>query len=149
MTPEREGGRTLAKVPTRIRAGAGSVREMAVSSVFRLVEHFASSSELWSRSRIRWQETRPDPDLTWGHDRSGDSFVRAAQEWHAFGPDRSVLEVGPGYGRILRSCIALGVPFKSYCGLDISAANVSYLQQRFGRHTVSFVNGDVETTTLP
>jgi len=39
-----------------------------------------------------------------------------------------LLEIGPGYGRILRSCLQSDAPFGRYIGLDLSAA----LDRRLG-----------------
>ena len=47
----------------------------------------------------------PAADIT---QMTGDAFVDRAVAHHAFGPDRTVLEVGLGYGRILRMSRAIG-----------------------------------------
>jgi SAM-dependent methyltransferase len=103
----------------------------------------------WDRSRERWRTAPPEWDhLTWGYILSGDAFIATVAR-HADFTDRTrILEVGPGYGRLLSACLDQGIPFAHYCGLDLSEENCSYLRARFPRPDVSFVQGDVETATL-
>src|SRR6185295_16411982 len=99
-------------------------------------------------AKSRWRATAPGPELTWGKELSGDAFVDRALAHHAFGPDRTVLEVGPGYGRILRSCLERSVPFHRWVGLDLSAENVQHLRQEFPDPRVEFVEGDAESARV-
>ena len=66
----------------------------------------------------------------------------------AFGPDRTVLEVGPGYGRILRSCLERSVPFRRWVGFDLSAENVRHLSREFPDPRIEFVEGDAESARV-
>jgi SAM-dependent methyltransferase len=100
------------------------------------------------RARARWLRAHPGPDLTWGRALDGGDFVAKAGGHGAFGSDRVLLEIGPGYGRILRSCLEAGAPFGRYIGLDLSADNVDHLRQAFADPRVDFVTGDVETADL-
>jgi SAM-dependent methyltransferase len=103
----------------------------------------------WDRSRERWRTAPPEWDhLTWGYILSGDAFVATVAEHVRFTGEERVLEVGPGYGRLLQSFLDQGVPFAHYCGLDLSEGNCSYLRERFPRPDVSFVAGDVETASF-
>ena len=61
------------------------------------------------RSKRRWREAPPDRGLTWGDEVSGEPAVEAAERFGVFGADHTVLEVGPGYGRILGAALARGV----------------------------------------
>jgi SAM-dependent methyltransferase len=101
--------------------------------------------EAWGRSRARWRAAGPDSDLTWGKKPSGEPFILKAAEYGALGPDKRIVEVGPGYGRILQACIDRGDGFRSYLGVDLSHDNVDYLRQHFASESISFVEGDVET----
>jgi SAM-dependent methyltransferase len=114
----------------------------------RLRRAFGSRGADWARSRERWRAARPDAALTWGVELSGDAFVARAAAHGAFGPDRRVLEVGPGYGRLLRSCLEGGLEFESWLGVDLSAANVEFLAQTFAGERVRFIEGDVERVAL-
>jgi SAM-dependent methyltransferase len=107
-----------------------------------------ASGDPGDRAKSRWLATAPGPELTWGATLGGDAFVAAARSHGAFGEDRAVLEVGPGYGRILSSCLEQRVPFARYVGLDLSAENVRHLSDAFDDPRVEFVQGDVETTDL-
>src|SRR5437879_813442 len=114
------------------RRAASFIRDAIASVKLRIDErYFESKDALWDRSRRRWRFTQPTVDLTWGTSLTGDAFVQVASTSKPFGPDKSILEIGPGYGRILKSCLELEVPFQSYLGLDISASNVEWLRKTF------------------
>jgi SAM-dependent methyltransferase len=114
-----------------------------------LEERLAESrEETWERSRSRWREASPTNNLTWDTELTGDAFVEKVAATGAFGAETDVLEIGPGYGRLLRACLDTGVAFRSYLGVDLSAENVAHLEQQFGSDRVSFVNADIETVEL-
>ena len=102
----------------------------------------------WERSRERWRNARPDGGLTWGHELSGEAFIAKAAEYDAFGPATRILEVGPGYGRLLEACLDRGVEFGEYLGVDISPNNVEHLRRHFTDPRVNFVVADAEEMTL-
>ena len=103
-----------------------------------------ANAALWERSRVRWRQSGPEFHLTWGREVSGDAFVLKMQQYEAFGPGKSLLEIGPGYARLLKTIKQQGVPFADYLGVDISARNVAYLNETFGDAKTSFQQGDVE-----
>jgi SAM-dependent methyltransferase len=107
-----------------------------------------SDAELWERSRRRWRKAEPATHLTWGIEVSGADFIHKASLSGAFGPDKSLLEIGPGYGRLLKSIIDQNLSFKSYLGVDLSEQNVSYLKKQFSKPTIDFVSGDIERVSL-
>lgn len=100
------------------------------------------------RAKRRWREAPPDPGLTWGVEVSGDAAVEAAARFGVFGPGRTVLEIGPGYGRVLRSVLARELEFERYIGLDLSAENVRHLSAEFADPRIEIVHGDVESASL-
>ena len=103
----------------------------------------------WERSRIRWRRGPRRPSaLTWGRMVSGDAFVAKAATYVEFTDDTRILEVGPGYGRLLQALLDRDVAFGHYCGLDISADNCAALRERFALPHVTFVQGDVETVSF-
>ena len=102
----------------------------------------------WGRQRRRRRERTPAPSLTWGAEISGDDFVEKARRYGALAPEKAVLEIGPGYGRLLAAILARGGGFESYTGIDLSEENVAHLRDRFGRDGVRFLVGDVETVEL-
>jgi SAM-dependent methyltransferase len=107
-----------------------------------------SQSE-WERSRTRWRAAPGKwSDLTWGHDLTGESFIDATEPYAAFAEEKHVLEVGPGYGRLLRTCLDKGIPFATWRGLELSGDTCEYLRKAFPLENVEFVQGDVETTAL-
>jgi SAM-dependent methyltransferase len=109
---------------------------------------FSTGGEKWERSRRRWREALPVAHLTWGREVSGDAFILKADAYGAFGPDRRLLEVGPGYGRLLKSLVGHGAAFKGYTGVDLSAENVRHLRERFPGPEFEFVHGDAESVRL-
>jgi SAM-dependent methyltransferase len=104
--------------------------------------------QTWERSRTRWIHSKPDNELTWGIEVSGDNFVRKVFSYNVFSPHKTILEVGPGKGRLLKSLINLGIPYGRYFGIDISAKNITYLRENFSNTRHSFMVGDIETAKL-
>jgi SAM-dependent methyltransferase len=96
------------------------------------------------RSKRRWRSTRPLTDLTWGKKLSGDAFISRVDSYGAFSNDKSILEVGPGYGRLLSACLERPIPFSEYWAVDLSDKNVEWLGQTFDFPNVHFAVGDVE-----
>jgi 2-polyprenyl-3-methyl-5-hydroxy-6-metoxy-1,4-benzoquinol methylase len=106
------------------------------------------NKRLLEKSRKRWIHSEPDDELTWGEDISGDNFVRKAFSYNVFGSDKAILEVGPGKGRILKSLILSGIPYKKYLGIDISTKNIEYLRDNFSSAKHNFIEGNIETVEL-
>ncbi|MGE5340216.1 MAG: class I SAM-dependent methyltransferase [Candidatus Omnitrophota bacterium] len=98
----------------------------------------------WERSRKRWRTVEPDKGLTWNREISGDNFIIKIKDYVNFNTEKQILEIGPGYGRLLRSLMKMKIPFKGYTGLDISPKNISHLRSAFPEETLDFVEGDVE-----
>lgn len=102
-----------------------------------------------ARTRIRWRKATPGPGLTWGQELTGEAFVSKVESYASFDDETTVLEIGPGYGRILRSFLARGIPFKEYYALDISEQNIEYLQKQFPQPRIHFMRADIEEASLP
>ena len=103
-----------------------------------------SREEAWERSRTRWRAAEPTPNLTWDVPLTGDAFIDRAEHHGAFGEGRHVVEVGPGYGRLLATALDRGLAFRSYTGVDLSQRNVTHLSERFDDARISFRCEDVE-----
>jgi len=108
----------------------------------RQVESAGATAE---RAKSRWREAPPDRGLTWGDEVSGVPAVLAAERYGVFAPDHAVLEIGPGYGRILGAALERGVDFRRYVGLDLSQENVDHLRRTFDDPRLEIVCGDVES----
>jgi SAM-dependent methyltransferase len=118
----------------------------AVSAIDRRrLRELEQEGQLGERSKRRWREAVPDPGLTWGHQVSGEPAVAAAERHGVFGPDLTVVEVGPGYGRILGAALRRGAEFRRYIGVDLSEENVRHLRVEFADPRVEIVHGDAET----
>jgi SAM-dependent methyltransferase len=74
--------------------------------------------------------------------------VSKAAQYGALGPRSRVLEVGPGYGRLLLACMQRGASFGAYIGVDLSRENLDELRRRFPQENVAFLHGDVETINV-
>jgi len=106
------------------------------------------SEDDWNKSRERWRNCNPDEDLTWGVYLTGDPFISKVSSYNVFSPEKSILEVGPGYGRLLKSILTLNIPFSKYLGVDISPKITKFLSETFKEHNIRFIQGDIETISL-
>lgn len=109
---------------------------------------FESKEQLWERSRIRWKQAPPNEGLTWGRIVTGEGFISKISSYNVFTGRSVILEVGPGYGRLLKSLLQQGIPFKRYVGVDISARNITYLKETFKADNIYFIQGDIESIVL-
>jgi SAM-dependent methyltransferase len=119
-----------------------------LSGILRRSPSSTDDPELVERCRTRWRGVPPDGHLTWGKTVSGESFVRKIQEYGGFGREKSILELGPGYGRLLRACLDRDVPFRDYVGVDISPLTLEHLRTGFSGPNISFVQGDIEKVSF-
>lgn len=105
--------------------------------------------DLVDRAKIRWRGTETDEGLTWGTIWDGSAFIEATRKRVSFTPSISILEIGPGYGRMLDQILKDGLPFQSYLGLDLSAGRIHRLRGKYqGDERIKFLLGDVETFQL-
>ena len=100
------------------------------------------------RSRFRWRRAAPRHGLTWGKEVTGEAFIAKAEQYGAFAPENAILEIGPGYGRLLREAFRRGLPFREYVGVDVSAQNAAHLRAQFGREDVHILLGDIESIRM-
>lgn len=129
--------------------------EAAVQALAREQAHMKSLLALldddamyWESSRRRWKEAHPDKELSWGRDISGNAFIEKVASFKAFDEGKIILEVGPGYGRLLKAILESSTPFAGYYGLDISENNVRFLRQAYGSESIGFIQADAETCAL-
>jgi 2-polyprenyl-3-methyl-5-hydroxy-6-metoxy-1,4-benzoquinol methylase len=101
-----------------------------------------------TRAKKRWDESDPDKHLTWGQEISGDHFIRKVALYQVFSKNKAVLEIGPGYGRLIKSCLKNKIPFSRFTGIDISQKNIEYLKQQYSNSNIKFVQGDIESVSL-
>ena len=100
-------------------------------------------ASLLARSQTRWRADEPDAGLTWGVPMEGDSFVEYLLKHVRLDNNCTIVEVGPGYGRILQAVMKRGVPFGRYIGLEISEARVSRLRETFHDPRIEFRQADL------
>jgi SAM-dependent methyltransferase len=94
-------------------------------------------------SQNRWRGDEKPALLTWGAMMTADSLWDHYGRYRQFTKRDRVLEIGPGYGRILATALERGVPFSQFVAVDLSEARVRKLQDRFPHPNVRFVAGDV------
>jgi SAM-dependent methyltransferase len=152
------GNRNLARavlprsVRHYVRARQAAIRDVldAPRRLTRLETLMLESRErTHERSQERWSSASPDEELTFGRALTGDAFVAKAELSGAFGDGKTVVEIGPGYGRLLDAALRRGVPFARWVGVDLSPHNVAHLRERFGVDgRCEFVNEDAERVAL-
>jgi SAM-dependent methyltransferase len=98
-----------------------------------------------SISQQRWRRDEPAIDLTWGALMTGDSLWDHYYRYREFAARDRILEIGPGYGRLLKTAIERKIPFAEYIGLDLSEARVLRLREAFPLDRVRFAIGDINT----
>jgi SAM-dependent methyltransferase len=89
-----------------------------------------------------------DRGLTWGVILEGSSFFEEIQKTIDIGHAKSIIEVGPGYGRLLKALIARGHKFTEFLGLDISPQKIQKLRDKIRDARVKFAVGDCRTVNL-
>jgi ubiquinone/menaquinone biosynthesis C-methylase UbiE len=97
-------------------------------------------------SQQRWRGDEADEGLTWGVRMSGDAFAAFLLAHAPTDQDATIVEIGPGYGRITESVLRHNIPFKRYVGFDISEARVRRLREHFGDSRMTFVHSDILQT---
>jgi SAM-dependent methyltransferase len=107
-----------------------------------------NQADLLELSQVRWKADEEEAELTWGSFMTGDSFLDVVAKRHAFAGCQTILEVGPGYGRLLKTLLQRELPFADYVGLELSAARTQRLTQRFPRKGIRFIQADVMADTF-
>jgi hypothetical protein len=104
---------------------------------------FGENQVLFAYSQRRWLADERDESLTWGRLMDGDSLWEVYREARRFVGAENILEVGPGYGRLLAAALKLKVPFGSYTGVELSPGRAKRLTGKFKQRNVRFQAGDV------
>lgn len=99
-------------------------------------------------SQERWKGSEADATLTWGAMFTGDSFVDALLSRFTFRPDLRICEIGPGYGRLLKTILERKLPFLKYTAVELSQERVRGLKEKFSLPAVEFTQGDVNAVRL-
>jgi phospholipid N-methyltransferase len=124
----------------------GSGRLVAVGQAPRLD---GPREELFEVSQERWKGSEEASHLTWGKILTGDSFIDALQRCYQFQPEHHICEIGPGYGRLLKTILERKLPFRKYSALELSAERVDSLSQAFPAGNIQFLHADAITARLP
>lgn len=96
-------------------------------------------------SQRRWRELTEEHGLTFGSVMTGDALWDRYAHHHRFKLTDNILEIGPGYGRILATALDRRIPFASYIGVEISQDRVAKLRSRFEtERRVRFELGDID-----
>jgi SAM-dependent methyltransferase len=98
-----------------------------------------------SKSEFRWRGDEDGASLTWGNVITGDTFVDAIDKCFMFVPETRILEVGPGYGRLLKTLLRRERQFRHFLGVDLSEFRVHNLGRTLGSPGIDFVVGNCAT----
>lgn len=123
-----------------------SIGKVSFEINYELIKSF--QNDMKKKHLNRWKSCKPNVELTWGKQLTGDAFLEIGQKYLNFSPEKSILELGPGYGRILSSIISKKIPFKNYFGLDISENNISILREKFNQPNISFLQAEFSSIQL-
>jgi hypothetical protein len=69
---------------------------------------------LLRKLKERWTADEPDAGLTWGVSMSGKNFAEFVLQHVTLTDNSIVVEIGPGYGRILNALLSHRVRFRRY-----------------------------------
>jgi phospholipid N-methyltransferase len=126
----------------------GKGQLVGISQDIRATLDQSRLQQLTAMSQERWKGAESDPGLTWGEIFTGDSFVDALLKLYTFSPDHHICEIGPGYGRLLKTILGRGLPFRKYTGVELSPDRVRKLNAEFGSDLIQFVEADVAAVRL-
>jgi SAM-dependent methyltransferase len=146
-----KGNNIKSLIPLKVRIFLGDFFGLATihRRIDRLEEYIHESKEsLWNISRERWRQAEPTDALTWGRMLTGDGFIAKVSSYEVFDHEKSILEIGVGYGRLLKACIEQKIPFKNYYGVDLSVKNVKHLQDIFPVANINIIQGDAEKVSF-
>ncbi len=104
---------------------------------------YGINDELLSHSQVRWKGESSPEDLTWGKRMDAESLWDIYQAEHRFTADTAILEIGPGYGRLLQTALKRKLAFSSYIGVDLSASSIAKLRGKFVSKNIRLIVGDV------
>jgi SAM-dependent methyltransferase len=140
-SPAQKASRT-AESPPAARKDVSAEHQLAQIEASLL----DSNENGFEKSRGRWRLSRPNEGLTWGEYLPGDEFIAKAIEHGVFGRGKRILEIGPGYGRLIDAVQRLSAPLDRYVGMDISQTNIDFLQAKYTDNKFSFICSDAETS---
>jgi SAM-dependent methyltransferase len=108
----------------------------------RLAGRDFDHEQLLDLSQTRWRGDESDVALTWGVRMSGDAFIQVIEQHFTF-ENSVIVEIGPGYGRILEALLKRSAPFRRYVGLELSEARLARLREEFRDPRIEFHQADV------
>ena len=78
---------------------------MSVIDWLKTGRRILSQANAHRRSQRRWRSDEIAPHLTWDRLMTGDSLWDLYQRRHDFNARDRILEIGPGYGRLLKTAL--------------------------------------------
>jgi SAM-dependent methyltransferase len=125
----------------RLEQQVTQIKNLLLNLNTLVTERLLDDSSVLELTKGAWRNAKPTAALTWNAEMTGDAFVDRMTKLR--GPLGRVLEIGPGYGRVLRTLLERAVAFDSYTGVDISEQNVAHLKQTFTDQRLKFVHSDI------
>src|SRR6266516_785600 len=92
----------------------------------------------------RWREVpEEEPQITWGHGSlTADPLWDIYPKYHAFQSSNRIWEIGPGFGRVLRTALERNIPFCTWRGIELSPYRAKLLCGLFPQSRIQFFEGD-------
>jgi len=95
--------------------------------------------EMFTVSQDRWKGDEEDQNLTWGRMMTGDSFFEVVNNYYSLSDNELIFEIGPGYGRLLKTILDNNLPFNKFLGIELSQNRVDRLNEAFGNEESGFL----------
>src|SRR6266516_7315330 len=92
----------------------------------------------------RWREVpEEEPQITWGHGSlTADPLWDIYPKYHTFRSSDRIWEIGPGFGRVLRTALERNIPFCTWRGIELSPYRAKLLRGLFPQPRIQFFEGD-------
>lgn len=133
-----------------VSPGSMSLRDVQITVPgFSIPDDASEIDRLQERALSRWRRTESPTGLTWGRTMTGDSFIDEVSRFYTCANGAHLCELGPGYGRLLKTITEKSWPFSSFTGIELSASRVEALRAEYGSDPrISFIEGDINTFSL-
>ena len=129
---------------TRLREEIAHLRGVVLEMSSLITERLLEPESVDQLIKKGWIASRPTSARTWNEVMTGDEFIGLVRRYAGDDLGR-LMEIGPGYGRLMTTMQRDGVRFNDYLGVDLSAESVKFLTGKFGSERIEYRNEDFFT----